>query len=222
MKVQAILFFSVLILLPSCKDDNEVLLTSYLTCPDNNHPHPIDLGLPSGTKWACCNVGATDPEDYGGYFAWGEIEEKDYYDESTYKYCNDNGEFFNHIGNDIAGSKYDVAHMKWGGEWCMPTDYQQRELRENCSCKWTIQKGVDGLLIVGSNGGTIFLPAAGDRLCDYFNNKGVSGSYLSSSLNPNDENFAYHLWFDTNKQSWKFSYGYSIRYKGVTVRAISK
>ena len=59
---------------------------SYLTCPDDHHPHLIDLGLPSGTKWACCNVGATAPEDYGGYYAWGETEEKAVYDQSTYEY----------------------------------------------------------------------------------------------------------------------------------------
>ena len=58
------------------------------SCPDDNHPHAIDLGLPSGTKWACCNVGATTPEENGGYYAWGETEEKELYDISTYIYGN--------------------------------------------------------------------------------------------------------------------------------------
>ena len=58
-----------------------------LSCPDNNHPHMIDLGLPSGTKWACCNVGAHSPEEYGGYYAWGEISEKPVYNEVTYLYA---------------------------------------------------------------------------------------------------------------------------------------
>ena len=65
-------------------DDNS---QAYLTCPDDNHPHMIDLGLPSGTKWACCNVGASSPEEYGGYYAWGETTEKDVYDWNTYTYC---------------------------------------------------------------------------------------------------------------------------------------
>ena len=60
---------------------------AYFSCPDDHHPHMIDLGLPSGTLWSCCNVGATKPEEYGGYYAWGETEEKDYYAWSTYIHC---------------------------------------------------------------------------------------------------------------------------------------
>ena len=72
-------------MLSSCGDDDENVISakSYLTCPDNNHPHIIDLGLPSGTKWACCNVGASIPEGYGYYYAWGETETKDHYDWNT-------------------------------------------------------------------------------------------------------------------------------------------
>ena len=58
---------------------------AYTACPDNNHPHLIDLGLPSSTKWSCCNVGASKPEAYGGYYAWGETQEKSLYDYTTYK-----------------------------------------------------------------------------------------------------------------------------------------
>lgn len=89
------------------------------SCPDDNHPHMIDLGLPSGTKWACCNVGATKPEEYGGYYTWGETEEKSVYDWSTCKYWTDsNGDGyaddyeFTNLGSDIAGTGYDVAHVK--------------------------------------------------------------------------------------------------------------
>ena len=92
-----------------------------LTCPDANHPHMIDLGLPSGTKWACCNVGATKPEDYGGYYAWGETETKYDYSWVTYSHCDRSQSTCYNLGSSICGTKYDVAHVKWGGNCQMPT-----------------------------------------------------------------------------------------------------
>ena len=94
-----------------------------LGCPDNHHPHMIDLGLPSGTKWACCNVGASNPEGYGGYYAWGETYEKDYYEWFTYDYFNseeyedmwdNNYLVYYDLGEDIGGTQYDVARVSWG------------------------------------------------------------------------------------------------------------
>ena len=103
----------------------------------NGHEY-VDLGLPSGIKWATCNVGATTPEEYGDYFAWGETQPKDYYDWSTYKYCN---------GDEYSITKYctrstygtvdikttlelsdDAARVNWGGKWRMPTIEEQKEL----------------------------------------------------------------------------------------------
>ncbi|MBO4315774.1 MAG: hypothetical protein J5867_07425, partial [Prevotella sp.] len=98
------------------------LLITYILGQDNGGQvthQAVDLGLPSKTKWASCNVGATKPEEYGGYYAWGETEEKEVYDESTYKYYQ-NDEYVN-LGSDISGTEYDVAHVKWGGNWRMPT-----------------------------------------------------------------------------------------------------
>ncbi len=130
-------------------------------CPDNNHPHMIDLGLPSGTKWACCNVGADKPEAYGCYYAWGETEEKKVYDYDTYKYYKD-GEFVD-IGSDIAGTQYDVAHVKWGGGWRMPPEVQIDELFDNCTYLWTTFNGVEGGKFTSEkNGKSIFLRAAGE------------------------------------------------------------
>ncbi len=158
---------------------------SYKTCPDNNHPHMIDLGLPSGTKWACCNVEASMPEDYGGYYAWGETQTKDSYNLNNYKYLRFNDGYlymFQDIGIDIAGTQYDVAHVKWGDSWQMPTEEQLKELVNNTNSVWMTQNGVSGRKFTGSNGGSIFLPAAGV----YFNNENISartfGSYWSSSL----------------------------------------
>ena len=122
----------------------------------------IDLGL--SVKWASWNVGASKPEDYGGYYAWGEIEEKDRYDWSTYKYCEGSKESCHFIGTneiDISGTEYDIAHVKWGDGWRMPTKDEVNELRSNCTTKWIEMNGVEGLQYIGPNGNSIFLPAAG-------------------------------------------------------------
>lgn len=89
-----------------------VLTVNAQSCHDVNHPHAIDLGLPYGAKWACCNVGANTPEGYGGYYALGETEEKEIYNWSNYIHCDGNYNTCHNIGNDIAGTQYDVAHEK--------------------------------------------------------------------------------------------------------------
>ncbi len=132
-------------------------------CTDNNHPHVVDLGLPSGTKWACCNVGSFTPEEYGGYYAWGEIYEKDNYEKETYAYYDSATGKYISIGSDIAGTAYDVAHAKWNGNWCMPTTTQMRELKDRCDWTWTTEGGHMGWRVTGVNGNYIFLPGAGVR-----------------------------------------------------------
>ena len=150
-------------------------------CPDNHHPHAIDLGLPSGTKWACCNVGASSPEEYGVYYAWGETSEKGDYDWDTYAYYNSNtGEIVN-LGSDIAGTPYDVAHVLWGGSWVMPSYDTQMEVLKNCTKQWTIVNGVGGLLVTGPNDGQIFLPVARYRKEGGFGGEATSGYYWLST-----------------------------------------
>ena len=168
---------------------------AYLTCPDEHHPHMIDLGLPSGTLWACCNVDATTPEGNGGYYAWGETEEKSYYEWDSYIYCDGSYGTCHDIGSDIAGTKYDVAHVKWGGSWVMPSKDQFEELRGNCTFEWTTENGVNGGKITGSNGGTIFLPATGYFWGDDITNGGSRGCYWLSTLNPSNLANAYHMGF---------------------------
>ncbi len=168
---------------------------AYLTCPDEHHPHMIDLGLPSGTLWACCNVDATTPEGNGGYYAWGETEEKSYYEWDSYIYCDGSYGTCHDIGSDIAGTKYDVAHVKWGGSWVMPSKDQFEELRGNCTFEWTTENGVNGGKISGSNGGTIFLPATGYFWGDDITNGGSRGCYWLSTLNPSNLANAYHMGF---------------------------
>lgn len=177
----------------------------------------IDLGLPSGTKWASWNVGASAPEEYGGYYAWGETEEKDYYTWNTYKYCNGSEESCYNIGEDIAGTDYDVAHVKFGGSWQMPSLVQFKELCEICSWNWTTQNGVNGQLITGPNGNQIFMPAAGCRIYDRIETDGPTGYYWSSSLVPNNELCSYYLCLDY----WgAILWDKTERFRGLPVRAV--
>ncbi len=162
------------------------------------------------------NVGAESPEDYGGHYAWGETEEKDVYDDSTYAYYQ-NGNYVN-IGYDIAGTEYDVAHVKWGGNWQMPTSDQIQELLNNTTGTWTTQNGVDGYLFTASNGNSIFLPAAGERWWDGdLNDAGYSGNYWSST----------RLWYLSNAYELYFDSGYAVwinefRVLGQSVRPVHR
>jgi len=123
----------------------------------------IDLGLPSGTKWASFNVGATRPEEFGGYFAWGEVSEKAKYDWSNYTHCEGTIDSCRDIGANICGTRYDVANLRWGSRWQMPSSDQINELIENCRYEWTQVNGVNGGRFTGPNGMSIFLPATGYR-----------------------------------------------------------
>ncbi len=187
------------------------------TCPDDNHPHMVDLGLPSGIKWACCNVGANGPEEYGGYYAWGETEEKDYYAWSTYIHCDGTGSTCHHIGDDIAGTEYDVAHVKWGGPWRMPSYDQMDELFNNSILTWTSQDGINGYLVTGPNGSSIFLPASDSITKDKKNVGGQGGCYWSSCLYQQDERRANLISFNSSRWYWDND---GHRYIGNSVRPI--
>lgn len=163
------------------------------SCPDANHPHMIDLGLPSGTKWACCNVGASAPEQYGNYYAWGETQPKSEYNWDTYDYYQ-NGNCVN-IGSDIAGTGYDAATTNWGASWRMPTKTQFDELRTSCTSVWMTQNGISGSKFTGPNGGTIFLPATGSYWYSKLWDAGSDGFYWSSTLFESDSNDAWDLDF---------------------------
>ena len=175
----------------------------------------IDLGL--SVKWASFNVGASSPEAYGGYYAWGETDEKESYYESDYLYYK-NGSYIN-IGSDISGTQYDVAHVKWGGDWRMPTTDEQDELRNKCDWEWTTQNGVKGYRITGPNGNSIFLPAAGFRAGTGINERGSYGHYWSSSLNSYSSSLADYLYFNGSFYEW---YGDDCCYDGLSVRPVTK
>ena len=190
--------------------------TGLLTCPDDNHPHAIDLGLPSGTKWCCCNVEASTPEGYGGYYAWGETNEKSVYDLDTYAYYNSNRGYYVNIGSDIAGTSCDVARVRMGAPWRMPSVEQMKELINNCSRQWTQQNGVNGILVTGPSGSQVFLPAAGFRVSGKLISAGDSGDYWSSSFYPNYDYHACYLRFESSYWYWN---GIN-RYYGQSVRAV--
>ena len=176
----------------------------------NGHEY-VDLGLPSGLKWATCKVGAIKPEEYGDYFAWGEVKPKKYYGcWSTYKYYNGSGYSMtkycnkNSYGNNgftdnktVLDPEDDAATVNWGGSWRMSTDAEMTELREKCTWNWTTQNGVKGYKVVGPNGNSIFLPAAGFMGGGTLGAAGSSGFYRSSSLYTYDPGCAYYVSFDS-------------------------
>lgn len=155
----------------------------------------VDLGLPSGTLWATCNIGSDAPENYGDYFAWGETQTKDIYNWSTYQYCN---------GSENTLTKYcsldeygyngftdslsilqqgdDAAKVNWGENWRMPVEEEWVELIENTTSEWTSQNGIYGMLFTAENGNTLFLPGAGCRYESNLNGAGESCNYWSSLL----------------------------------------
>ena len=184
----------------------------------------VDLGLPSGLKWATCNVGASSPEEYGDYFAWGETETKSVYTydnsltfEKTPEYLKANG-YIDDEGN--LTPEHDAAAANWGGSWRMPTKEQMEELVEHCEWEWTQVNGVNGAKVIGPNGSCIFLPAAGYRYGSSLSSDGDDGSYWSST--PDDDaydNSAYYLYFFTGSEyvGWD-----GIRHVGLTVRPLTE
>ena len=206
--------------------------------PDPAEGDWVDLGLPSGTIWATRNVGASAPEDYGDYFAWGETAPKSYYDWNTYQWYHEykDADGYSHSGftkyctdsyyglDGFVDNKTELdpsddaarAHYPGGR---MPSQEQMRELIANCSWQWTQRNGVNGQLITGPNGNTMFLPAAGERWYESLDNEGSFGYYWSLTLYLSVQNWAYGLYFDPGAWGYWYFYG-SRRGYGRTVRAV--
>ena len=169
----------------------------------------VDLGLPSGLRWATCNVGASSPTDYGNYYAWGEITTKTTYNSSTYTYT----------GNPTTlPSDRDAATANWGSGWRMPTYDELKELKSSCTVTWTTQNGVNGHLFTRPNGNSVFLPAAGYRIDSELNNAGSYGYYWSSSLLTDSPDYAWDLYFYSDG-SLTYDY-FDSRFYGLTVRPV--
>ena len=162
---------------PKPKEDDPTVEAGW--CPDDKHPHIIDMG--AAGKWACCNVGASAPWEFGGYYAWGESEEKENYFLSNYTHCDGSDDTMHNLGNDIAGTQYDVAHVKWGDQWQMPNKNQIQLLLNNTTRVYYTLNGVKGYKIKATNGGIIFMPSARRHYDDIFEELEI-GSYWTSQM----------------------------------------
>lgn len=174
----------------------------------NGHEY-VDLGLPSGVKWATCNVGASSPSEYGDYFAWGETTVKS-------DYLVINSKTWGKKLVDISGNpEYDAARAKWGSSWRLPSKTECEELLKECTWTWTSQGGHDGCKVTGSNGNSIFVPAAGWRDMSSIYYAECYGRFWSSTP---DTLRAYFLTFGSDG-----SCVYSLcRYLGFSVRPVSE
>ena len=220
--------------------DSICIMITSMTVENHPVPEAIDLGLPSGLKWASFNLGASAPEEYGDYYAWGETEpyyssldpltwkegKEAGYDWRSYKwckgsdntmtkYCTDSSYGYNGFtdGKTVLELEDDAAHVNLGGNWRMPTDAEWKELCENCTWIWITQNGVDGRLVTANNGNSIFLPVTGTRRGTSHYDAGFSGNYLSSSLS-GQPNFAWVLFFfsrDVYPSLNSRCFGYSVR-----------
>ena len=189
----------------------------------------VDLGLPNGTIWAGWNIGASSPEQYGGYYAWGEIEEKDDYTLANYSHYSDlDGEWkvdydteYDALGYNISGTQYDVARHKWGGEWRMPTREELNELIDNCTFTWIEYKGVKGCKVTGPNGKSIFFPAAGTKSNGYDYHKATSAYYMSGTcdidVEYSNKQRLWHLTVTENLHQVSYSV---VKYFGSPVRPV--
>ena len=191
----------------------------------NGH-EAVDLGLPSGLKWATCNVGATKPEEAGGFYAWGEVAEKQDYGWRTYKWCEDGSyskltKYNENVSVYTLEPEDDAAHVLWGGSWRMPTREEFEELFKNCTSKFTTQNEVRGLLVTGPNGNSIFLPSAGynpGTQIQWTNNRGYwwtcNGNYGNKTMG-----YAFYSQYDQGRTHVN---GQISRDDGLNIRAVTK
>ena len=205
----------------SCKKDNENEPSGGGDFIDG-HEY-VGLGLPSGLLWATCNVGASSPEDYGGYFAWAETQPKSYYDGNTYTYTYHDSQYggytkYNYTDHlTILQAGDDAATANWSSGWRTPTREEWKGLLRHCTLVWTTQNGVNGRRFTGFNGNTLFLPAAGRRRDDYLHGAGFNGDYWSSSLvGPNYSHSAWDCYFN----SGNYGMDGNDRYQGLSVRPV--
>lgn len=211
---------------------NEITFTTIQRYYENGYEY-IDLGLPSGLKWATYNLGASHPYQNGDYFAWGEIDFKDEYSWSTYTHCNGTEssltKYNTHtsFGSIIDGlvqleTVDDAANYHWKGDWRIPTREEFQELYNECTWEWTTVNGTNGYMVIGPNGQGIFLPAAGYIKGTEVTGEYTSGYYWSATLESNGPEDAYMLRFSepsflSNNINTNYDY---YRYYGRTIRPV--
>ena len=208
----------------------DVSLVEHITFEDADEHEYVDLGLPSGTLWATCNIGASSSKECGDYFAWGETKPKSDYSWATYKYCE---------GNDHTMTKYctksrygtvdnktelepmdDAATANWGANWQMPSEEQIKELINSSytTTTWVWDPTFGRLITSKKNSNSIFLPAAGCYKDSSLESKGKTGYYWSRTLNSgSDTNGCFITFYNQS-----ISAGGNFRYYGRSVRAVRK
>ena len=211
----------------------------FTACTDNDDnptPEPavewVNLGLPSGTLWAKCNIGATAPEEYGDYFAWGETTTKDIYDWSNYRYCTADGDNLLTLTKYNTSEAYglvdnlttleaadDAATARLGNGTRIPTREDWEELLAGTVAEWGTLNGVGGYRLTAPNGNSLFLPAAGSSNGTELVAAGEYGFYWSASL-----------YTDSPNDAWSFSFlpgdhrigSFGYRSDGQSIRPVSK
>ncbi len=188
-------------------EDEAILVSFALWSYYGGHMY-VDLGLPSGTLWSVCNMGADKPEEFGGYYAWGETTTKSSYNWNTYG-----------IGSEldslpVLDDAHDAVAVNWGYGWRMPSREEFDEIVTYCTMTWATRSDVNGYLITGPNGNTMFLPASGGRGDGNIYESGSCGFYWLNSVYTDDTQFAWGFLFDSNsfsETSYYRMYGQSIR-----------
>lgn len=190
----------------------------------------VDLGLPSGILWAAYNVGATSPDECGGYYAWGETEEKSSYTEDNYKHSTFIGynEFdeplyeYHYIGEDISGTEYDVAHVKWGDGAKIPTLDNAFELINFCTWKDGKLNGISGVFVYGPNGNYIFIPKCGYKYKRLYDS-GTSAYYQISTYCKDgspDDSYVLYYYYEGDNEFDLYCTGDEDRSSGYSVRPV--
>lgn len=200
-------------------DIDSIVFTPYQSVGNDpveiNGHYAVDLGL--SVKWAICNVGAENPEEIGGYYSWGDIKTKN-------SYVYNNTTCANNKMKDISGNaQYDAATYNWGSPWRMPTLTEAKELIEKCTYKTTTINTVDGFLLVGPNGNSIFLPFTGSKMGTDFYNENDIFYWTSSTDESRVSSSAAALWSYVKQDGDRIYYSeYWTRVRGLAIRAVTK
>lgn len=234
MKKTFLMLFTALFAVYSCGGDDETETTapepqpntgaSVKLCPDDNHPHAIDMG--ECGVWSCCNVGASKPEEYGSYFAWGDIAPKSSFEWSTYtwgtnydqltKYCSQGSWGHEHFtdGKQELDAEDDAATADRHAPWRMPSEAQFNKLMSACNPLWTRINNVYGILFTASNNNRIFLPGAGYAEASSIYEAGIHGYYWSRTRCASLSFYAVNLDCSTSE----IKCNTNSRYQGHTIR----
>lgn len=197
----------------------------------NGHEY-VDMGLPSGTLWATCNIGANAPHEIGNYYGWGETLPKEYYGDNYFDLV-EGCEFLkpanppvfkkyqqNKLTEITPNSGNDTARENWGSPWRMPSKAEIEELCKYCKWEWITLSGQNGYKITGPNGLSIFLPASGAKCGRTLTSKNETGAYWSNALGYNSEN-ACNLYISKKMHETSTANQLNLRFNGLNIRPVT-